>query len=128
MTHRSSRSFCSSESVLREWGGGITVSASVARIRFSSSLAFGSPGTIARRPLSSDMLAPSAVSRRNPASCFPGPWQLRQFSARIGRMSWSKRRAAGSAAVAAVISPPASQANVMATHRQRTPAIGESSA
>lgn len=46
----------------------------------------GLPGTIARRPLSSDMLAPSAVSSRSPASCFPGPWQLRQFSARIGRM------------------------------------------
>ena len=88
--HRLSRSTCSpvSRPILAS-GGGITESGSVEMIRATSSLAATSSGTIARAPLSSSLVACSATSSRRPACRLPlsGPWQAKQLSERIGRMS-----------------------------------------
>ena len=88
--HRLSRSTCSSVSrPILASGGGITESGSVEMIRATSSLASTFSGTMARAPLSSSLVACSATSSRRPACRLPlsGPWQAKQLSERIGRMS-----------------------------------------
>ena len=81
-------------------GGGITLSGSSEVTRAMSSLAATSSGTIAREPLSSSATACSATSSRRPACRLPlsGPWQAKQFSDRIGRMSRLNESFAGPAA------------------------------
>ena len=74
--------------------------------RAISSLAAASSGTIARRPLSSSAVACSKVSSRRPACRLPlsGPWQAKQFSERIARMSLLKESRAGGGAGGAAAS------------------------
>src|SRR4029079_4234725 len=66
-------------------------------IRRTSSLSSGLPGTIARFPESASAVAPSRESSRSPACRSPssGPWHLKQFPARIGRMTLPKPKASG---------------------------------
>ena len=70
----------------------MTLSGSSEMIRATSSLASMSSGTIARVPLSNSSVALSATSRRSPACrlALSGPWQAKQLSERIGRMSLLK--------------------------------------
>ena len=77
-------SFWAAVSCLWIEGGGITSSLSVAKMRWIISLSSGLPGAMAP--------ALTATSRRsNRRSAFrealSGPWQAKQFSARIGRTS-----------------------------------------
>ena len=88
--HRSSVSTCSSKSrPILACGGGMTASGSSETIRATSSLSSIFSGTIARAPLSSSSIATSGISSRSPACRLPlsGPWQAKQLSERIGRMS-----------------------------------------
>ena len=85
------RSFWAAESSLWKWGGGMTVSGSVAAILAIRALAAVSPGTIARSPLSREASAAGPSSSLKPASCLPGPWQAKQCSESSGRMSRSNR-------------------------------------
>ena len=70
-------------------GGGINVDGDVELMRCSRPLVIGLPGVIANPPDFNFRTAPSRVSRRRPAWRFASsaPWQLKQFLARIGRMS-----------------------------------------
>ena len=83
--HRFRRAFWSAESVFLACGGGITSSGSSEKIRSSMTLESGSPGTI-----DPDSTASSRTSSRRSAArwALSAPWQPRQFSTRIGRMSW----------------------------------------
>ena len=67
-------------------------------IRCTNSLLSGRPGTITKLPPRSDLAASSTSSRRS-ASRFAasGPWQRKQLSERIGRMSRLKSIAGGAA-------------------------------
>ena len=107
--HRLTSSTCSSVSrPILASGGGITLSGSSEMIRATSSLAATSSGTIAREPLSSSAVACSAVSSRSPACrlALSGPWQAKQLSERIGRMSLlNEIRAWGLAGAAANAGP-----------------------
>jgi hypothetical protein len=69
--------------------GGIFSIGSVCRIRFTSSLSAGLPGTTATAPDSSFAENPSFTSSRSPACrCFSSkPWHLKQLLERIGRIS-----------------------------------------
>jgi len=81
-------------------GGGITAWGSSDTIRAMSSLSSIFSGTIAREPLSTSAVARSNVSSRRPACrlALSGPWQAKQLSERIGRMSWLKDSRAGALA------------------------------
>ena len=87
----------SSGLILRwDFGGGISSSLSVEKIRVITSLSSGCPGTIASSPDSAFPRAESWTSRRNPplrffASC---PWHWKHFSAKIGRISRLNSRGA----------------------------------
>ena len=78
-------------------GGGINSSASVEWMRAISSLDFGSFGAMAP-----DSMAASRRSSRRSAlrAALSGPWQAKQFSARMGRMSRLYSSLGASAAVA----------------------------
>jgi hypothetical protein len=78
------RSFCAAVSVLFADFGGIRIVLSSGSSRATSSLASGSLGTMA--PIST---ATSRRSSRRSAlrEALSGPWQAKQFSDRIGRMS-----------------------------------------
>jgi hypothetical protein len=86
----------------------MTTSGSVERSRSRSTLASGFPGTIAGLP-SRGAVAPLSVSRRRSAwrLAASGPWQAKQVSARIGRMSRSNRTPDGAGASAACAPGPA---------------------
>ena len=81
---RRSFSFCAAVSSLWIDAGGIRSSLSSEKIRWISSLSSGLPGTMA--PI---LTATSRRSNRRSAlrAALSGPWQAKQFSARIGRMS-----------------------------------------
>src|SRR5258706_5505995 len=90
-TQRRSISFCSGLSVLWASGGGIRSSASVEKTRLMISLSSGLPGTMGMAPLLAGLRGDSAWSRRNLPFCFEGPWQWKQVSDMMGRMSRLKR-------------------------------------
>ena len=71
-------------------GGGITSSGSAAWMRTNSSLVSGFPGAMATFPDFAGRRASSRTSRRRLAlRCWAsGPWQAKQCSERMGRMSW----------------------------------------
>ena len=71
-------------------GGGIRSSASSAKIRRTSSLSSGLPGTIGRSPELAGFFAASSSSSRSFAlrPFSSGPWHLKQCRDRIGR-TWS---------------------------------------
>src|SRR5262245_41174885 len=60
----------------------------LALMRAISSLSSGLPGTMARLPLLSSLVANSGTSNRSPAlrSFSSGPWQTKQLADRIGRI------------------------------------------
>jgi len=82
--HRFSSAFCAPVRLLRLLGGGMSCSGSSASIRATSSLSSGFPGTMAV-----DCMAMSRRSSRKSAlrAALSGPWQAKQFSERIGRIS-----------------------------------------
>ena len=97
--HRSSSALWASVRGFWVSGGGMTVVASVERIRWTTRLSAPFPGTIAVGPESPPARAPSRVSRRRPAcrDAPSAPWQVEQCSARIGWISRSKSGAGSSA-------------------------------
>ena len=85
-------------------GGGIISSASCERIRRTTSLASGFPGTIGTLP---EPVLARAASRRSSRSfacraTSSGPWHLKQCSLRIGRTSRVKSGGCGPLAAATV--------------------------
>ena len=84
---RLSSSFCSGRSTFLSAGGGMTSSGSSEKMRSSMTLESGSPGAIAP-----DSTASSRRSRRRSPFrlALSAPWQEKQFSTRIGRMSLLK--------------------------------------
>ena len=99
--HRLSSSLCSGDSGFFALGGGITSSGSSEKIRSSMTLESTSPGTIAP-----DSTASSRLSRRRSAlrPALSAPWQEKQFSTRIERMSLLKERPSAATAVADSVS------------------------
>ena len=78
--------------------GGIRSLASSAKIRLTSSLSSGLPGTMGMAPEAAGFTASLRTSRRSLAfrALSSGPWHLKQCRARIGRTwlvngSWSAR-------------------------------------
>ena len=96
-------STCADERTLWNSAGGMWSSGSVVSSRFMTELRSGWPGTIAGSPDLPPLRAASSVSRRSlPLFLLSsGPWQAKQVSEKIGRMSrlnWTR-----SAAVAATV-------------------------
>ena len=87
--HRRRIAFSATESVLCDFGGGMISSRSCVLIRDHNSLPFKSFGLMITAPLSPLPNAPSSVSNRISDFRFfaSKPWQAKQFSARIGRIS-----------------------------------------
>ena len=87
-THWRIVSFCAAVSSLWRIPGGM-IRASVAKMRWMISLFSGSPGTIGITPGRGGFSASSRMSRRRPAmrELLSGPWQRKQVSDMIGRMS-----------------------------------------
>src|SRR5262245_17192433 len=81
--------FSAADNLFFVLGGGISLSSSVEKIRFTNSLSLGFPGTMAVAPDFAGRVATSRTSRRNfdlraPSS---GPWHLKQLRDRIGLTS-----------------------------------------
>src|SRR5687767_6924421 len=76
-----------------------------ANTRCTIALFSGSPGTMGTAPLAVGFSASSRISSRMPAMrvFLSGPWQRKQVSAMMGRMSRLKRTSAGAAAATSTI-------------------------
>ena len=114
---RRSASIC--VAVRRDPSGGICTSGSTEVIRARISLAASSPGTIARRPLSSVARDGSARSSRSPASRVSGPWQAKHRLARSGWMSREKSTSSAAAGGAASMAMPTAVATSAGRPAQR---------
>ena len=116
-TQRLSSSTCAGWSGLWSFGGGITSSLSFVVMRRISSLFSSDPGTTATSPDSPLPNAASFTSSRSSALRLfaSGPWQVKQFSERIGRMSRLKSSfvVASSARAVAAVSARSSRAWVI---------------
>src|SRR5262245_37381579 len=79
-----SRFFCSGVSFLRDAGGGICSFGLVEKMRWTSSLSSALPGSNAPT-----LIAAARWSSRSDAlrAALSGPWQAKQLSARMGRIS-----------------------------------------
>src|SRR5580658_3218136 len=82
-------SFCASVSTFSAYLGGMRRAGSVAKMRCTMALLSGSPGTIGMAPEGVGFTASSRRSRRIPAmrARLSGPWQRKQVSDMMGRMS-----------------------------------------
>src|SRR5205085_4433102 len=98
-----SESICWRVSFLPVLGGGMTSSGSLLVMRSISLLFEGFPGTMARSPDLAGLKASSFRSKRSLAlrSWPSGPWHLKQFSEKIGRISRLKSMAEAGAVLSA---------------------------
>jgi hypothetical protein len=107
-TQRRRSVFCASVTTFLVFGGGITSVGSVEQTRSMSELLAGLPGTIAPNSTASSRRSSRRSALR---AALSAPWQAKQLSARIGRMSRLYSIFAGDGAAAGCCASAARGAN-----------------